>query len=263
MYFDLSAIINRLVVNKSRKQVAAQPNMLQYDSKNDLHYICDSTYSKPVYISDRKRADLYKNGVQARIEWILSDYRIPLEIIQPGDLVVDIGANVGELALHSRFSGCKYIAIEPDPNAFKALSLNHPQGTLVNCALSNKSGILDFFLATANADSSLFRPEAYTNCIQVDVFTLDECMAHHQQDQLIKLLKIEAEGMEPEVLSGGMKTLGRTLYIAIDAGPERGGKPTAPECLNLLISSGFKVVDTYLLRGTFFLRNELLQKSSE
>lgn len=259
MPFRLSSILHRLTANKLKRQASGSALAeLKYDAKNQLYYVYDPTYPKPIYLSERKRADLYQNGIQARIEWILSDYRIPLEIIEPEDLVVDVGANTGELTLHNRFSGCKYIAIEPDPNAFKALSLNHPEGTLVNCALSSSSGRLEFFLATADADSSLFKPPTFTNSIEVDVITLDECMSRHSPDHLIKLLKIEAEGMEPEVLSGGLNTLSRTMYIALDAGPERGGKSTAPECLNLLLSLGFRIVDTYLFRGTFFLRNELL-----
>ena len=38
----------------------------------------------------------------------------------------------------------------------------------------------------------------------------------------IKLLKIDAEGYEPEVLSGSIATLSQTEYVAVDFGPERG-----------------------------------------
>ena len=38
----------------------------------------------------------------------------------------------------------------------------------------------------------------------------------------IKLLKVEAEGAEPEVLLGTAKILKRIEFISVDCGPERG-----------------------------------------
>jgi len=72
----------------------------------------------------------------------------------------------------------------------------------------------------------------------------------------IRLLKVEAEGMEPEVLAGAHQTLQRVDYVAVDAGPERGGENTVPAVLNALTSAGFEVLDCYLVRGTFLLRRK-------
>lgn len=249
-------ILNRLRRKSSPKESISPQEMLVYDERHRLYYISDPSYHRRVYISDIKRAELYQDGVRARINWILNDYRILPEIIRPGDLVIDIGANSGELALHEGFLDCKYVAIEPDPSAFRALSLNHPQGTLINNAISNTRGTLEFYLATSEADSSLFKPAFYTETIMVNVITLDECMAQHNIEGPIKLLKIEAEGMEPEILQGSMNALAVTKYIALDAGPERGGQPTAPDCLNFLFGRGFRLIDTYLFRGTFLLQNQ-------
>nr|WP_255441635.1 MULTISPECIES: FkbM family methyltransferase [unclassified Synechococcus] len=209
-------------------------------------------------ISDQKRFELYKRGVSFRINWLLSDYRVPLNIFEKGDTVIDIGANCGELNFCSALDDCTYIAIEPDPEAFKALSLNHPNSILVNCALSDINGEQLFYLSTSEADSSLYKPQIFTGTVEVKVSTLDECLNSVYQSGSIKLLKIEAEGMEPEILRGGRDTLRRTKYIALDAGPERGGESTAPECLNLLHDMGYKIKSTYLFRGTFFLENSLI-----
>ena len=71
----------------------------------------------------------------------------------------------------------------------------------------------------------------------------------------IRLLKIEAEGFEPEVLAGASEAISRTEYIAIDAGPERGGENTVAQTLNLLSDAQFEIVDCFLRRGTFLLKN--------
>jgi FkbM family methyltransferase len=173
---------------------------------------------------------------------------------------VDIGANIGELNLHNNFRKAQYVGIEPDPDAFRALSLNNPESILVNCALSDIEGEQEFYLCTSEADSSLFKPANYTETITIRVQTLDSCLDKIGNIKRIKLLKIEAEGMEPEILAGSTITLEKTKYIALDAGPERGGKSTAPECLNKLLKEGFEIKDTFLLRGTFLLENTKLSE---
>ena len=52
---------------------------------------------------------------------------------------------------------------------------------------------------------------------------MDEYIAKNNIKE-IKLLKIEAEGNEPEVLQGSKKFLKLIKFIAIDGGPERGLK---------------------------------------
>ena len=51
-----------------------------------------------------------------------------------------------------------------------------------------------------------------TQTITLDSLTLNK----------IKLLKIDAEGSEIEVLKGGINTLGKIEFIAVDMGPEKG-----------------------------------------
>ncbi|MFM1953459.1 MAG: hypothetical protein RL187_668, partial [Actinomycetota bacterium] len=71
----------------------------------------------------------------------------------------------------------------------------------------------------------------------------------------IDLLKIEAEGYEPEVLAGARSILPRVERITVDAGEEREGKSTAPECVTLLTDQGFRLKKVYLKRGVFYFEN--------
>ena len=87
--------------------------------------------------------------------------------------------------------------------------------------------------------------------ITVQVKTLDEVAASVFPEGTIAVLKIEAEGFEPEVLLGGAKTLARTELVTVDAGEERSGHSTAPACVNLLLVPDFSFA-WFFCGGEFF-----------
>ena len=70
------------------------------------------------------------------------------------------------------------------------------------------------------------------------------------------LLKIEAEGSEPEVIRGAWnRCLPMTASVALDASPERRGRSPAEECLALSRDAGFSVIDANAAKGRFLLRH--------
>jgi hypothetical protein len=73
----------------------------------------------------------------------------------------------------------------------------------------------------------------------------------------IRLLKLEAEGAEPEILVGAESVLSRIDYIAADLGPERGLKQeqTATPVINFLLARGFELIDMKFDRVTCLFRN--------
>jgi len=227
-----------------------------FDKVSGLYFAKDRISGKRVFVSNRKRLDLYTNGIEHRQNWILQDYRIPLDLIAKDDVVVDVGANIGELGIWVGSCGGKYIGFEPDPTAFSAMRLNVPFGQHHDVALSDVNGSATFFLNTAEADSSLYQPDSSDKSIKVKVATLDSLFGEIGAPSKIRLLKVEAEGMEPEALLGASKTLGVVEYIAVDAGPERGGENTVPSVLKILSEAGFEVIDCFLLRGTFLLKKK-------
>jgi len=68
----------------------------------------------------------------------------------------------------------------------------------------------------------------------------------------IKLLKVEAEGFEPEVLEGAIDTLKKVQYVAVDFGPERGyeQKDTIIEVNNFLLENNFQLIKFEINRIT-------------
>ena len=71
----------------------------------------------------------------------------------------------------------------------------------------------------------------------------------------VKILKLEAEGFEPEILRGAGDRLKDIEYIAIDGGYERGisEEETFTTLTNFLIKKNFQILDIYFpwYRGLF------------
>lgn len=252
-----SQIIDWLKLNVRRVFVKQKTEArFGYDKALGLYFVDSADNARRVYVSDRKRLELYRGGIENRQQWILRDYRIPPDLINEGDVVVDVGANVGELGIWVTSRGGEYIAFEPDPTAFRALQKNITTGKLYDVALSDTNGTVEFHLSTADADSSLFKPSNSQDAISVRTVTLDSFLTESGPPPLIRLLKIEAEGFEAEVLTGASEILKVVEYVAVDAGPERGGENTVPGVFNNLAAAGFEVVDCFLLRETFLFRKK-------
>jgi FkbM family methyltransferase len=160
------------------------------------------------------------------------------------DTVIDVGANVGEFTQGAINNNAKIIfAYEPDPLAFYCLQKNTSKKDNVkiyDLAVSNLNSIEDFYSASQTADSSLIEPANYDEIIKVINVTLDSQIDVYPE--IIDLIKIEAEGFEPEIIGGAVETLKRTRYVVVDVGPERYGEKTDVEVSRLLIEQGFKVV---------------------
>ncbi|MEK9614503.1 MAG: hypothetical protein VW080_11350, partial [Flavobacteriaceae bacterium] len=75
----------------------------------------------------------------------------------------------------------------------------------------------------------------------------------------IKLIKLEAEGFEPEIIEGLRKNLKNVEYISADLGFERGvnQETTAPKVINYLLKNGFKLLAFGESRNTFLFKNQI------
>lgn len=199
---------------------------------------------------------LYWNGVCNRGLSIGRSYFLDSIIFKDGDIVIDCGANLGDLKLY--FDNIKvnveYIAFKPNPNICTYLQKNIFPSNHYQIALWNESATKEFFVSHHTADSSLIRHPFTNQILKVQAKRLDEL-----EFRKIKLFKVEAEGAEPEVLIGAEKILKNIEFISADLGPERGmdQKNTIPAVTNYLLSRNFELV--YAIspsnRRTFLFKN--------
>jgi FkbM family methyltransferase len=160
--------------------------------------------------------------------------------------LIDIGSNIGEF---SYFAWQKYepnidiFCFDPDPIAIKCIqnNLSDFDFDLYPIALGNKNEESTFWLKSESADSSLHKSSSDSIEFKVKTKTLDEVFSQVNFSRPA-LLKMDAEGHEPEVLEGGRKTLERVDFVTIDGGMERYGNSTSSEVARILYDFGFTQV---------------------
>lgn len=185
----------------------------------------------------------YGNGFEKRKNELLSNYLIKNLKFNDDDIIIDIGANNGDFYLCFD-KKIKYYAYEPSPIVFSNLEYNIKNQNLYNLGVSNTEGNkINFYLSDEMGDSSILPINNYTKIIEIETTTLDKEIEKIRKK--IKLIKVEAEGLEPEILQGLKKYLNYVEYITVDCGFERGinQESTIAECSNYLISNNFKMVD--------------------
>jgi FkbM family methyltransferase len=192
--------------------------------------------------SFNSRVLTYNDGFDKRAEYLNSIYFLDEIEFNPQDLVIDCGANMGDLslALRKKCNEIVYVGIEPNPGDFAALMHNNPQDEIYNLGLWNEDDSIDFFLDQKTASSSFVEPKNYIEIKKIQAQRGDTLFTN----RLIKLFKLEAEGAEPEVLMGLEGILKNIKYISADVGPERGvhEELTRDECVKFLESRNFKIV---------------------
>ena len=145
--------------------------------------------------------------------------------IEQGDIVFDVGANIGVFSLFaSMVKDVKIYGFEPHPDNFKLYTKN--------IEVNNKSNITGLNCALGNEDSSRYlvngvipgghkitnhkNNERNESALKVETFSLASIMKKHQINQ-IDFMKLDCEGAEGEIISS-MRTedLQNVRKIAIE-----------------------------------------------
>ena len=212
------------------------------------------------WTTHRGRVHLYSQGLLERGSSVGKSYLLDQIDFSDGDTVVDCGANMGDLQLWFEDKNMKvsYLGIEPNPLDFECLSKNMLSGShCLNLALWNEIGSLEFWVDSKSASSSLIQPPSFSKTITVKASRLDEL----EMPKRIKLLKLEGEGAEPEMLLGARRFFPRIEFISVDVGPERGidQTPTRSEVLDIMKENHFIVVlENPYHRKTILFKNSKL-----
>lgn len=145
------------------------------------------------------------------------DMALAMHLLRPGDLFVDIGANIGSYSLLAAAAGSEVLAFEPIPTTFEALVRNIRFNDLENkiearnMGLASEASTLEFTAGLDTVNHVVFETGEEEDHISVLVDTLDRCLGERQPS----VIKIDVEGFETPVLKGAEKALESDGLLAL------------------------------------------------
>jgi FkbM family methyltransferase len=155
---------------------------------------------------DKARAERNERANQGKR---LAFYR---RFLNQGDLVFDIGANVGNRVQVFLEIGCRVVAVEPQPGCVRILNEKFGNRvTIEQVGLASREGQMEMFIADESTIStfskefidktrdSKFRRNNWNEKILVRIVRLDQLV---QKYGVPLFCKIDVEGFETEVLRG-------------------------------------------------------------
>jgi len=175
--------------------------------------------------------------------------------LRPGDVVVDVGANVGYYTVLAGLlvgdTGRVY-AFEPDPVAFEILRKNVALSGLDNVvveqkAVSNEPGAIRLYLDEENhGDHRIYQPEGEERkFVEVEAVTLDDYFAGVEES--VDFVKVDTQGAEVAILNGMLDLVGRspTIVMAFEFSPHHlaGFGSTGEELLDMLATLHVEMFD--------------------
>ncbi len=134
----------------------------------------------------------------------LRDYYLNREKkINEGDIVVDLGGNIGVFNRWAYNQGAaRVISFEPDKRYFKLLSLNaDPRSLIFNAAVSNQMGELELHESAHLGGSNLFGTQENAKKYKVKTYTLNYLFESGLIEK-IDFLKVDIEGAEHLAFAG-------------------------------------------------------------
>lgn len=167
-------------------------------------------------------------------------------IVRPGDRVMDVGANLGVVSLllaNLVGPGGEVHAFEPNPAVHalfrKSIDRNgFRQVRTYACALGSRNGeSLDLTFPASNAGQGTLgqsRVGEGWKRVTVPVRSLDSLAAEVELDR-VRLMKIDVEGFEAEVLQGARDWLTRTPPTAILFESNEAGEAGRPDVVPALL----------------------------
>ncbi|TAN57359.1 MAG: FkbM family methyltransferase [Rhodospirillales bacterium] len=156
--------------------------------------------------------------MRRRLPAHLASYAADFAALRPGDVALDLGANVGLFTALMARTGARVYAFEPNPHAFAQLkrnTANYPNATCLEKAVGAAPGTASLFLHVRSNEnpvmwstgSSLMAEKGNVdegNCVAVERIDLSAFIASLEVD--VALAKMDIEGIEVEVIEHLLKT---------------------------------------------------------
>jgi len=222
----------------------------------DVIFVDDG--ARKICIPDVALASRYRTGLgtsfgQCADAYVGDTSYVPRE----GDVVVDIGAGIGEFVLWCADAGASVVAFEPDPNAYRCLKKNTTglrHVRILPYALWKERADLRLHSTRDTLRSSLIDSgKGSARYADVEAWSLDLLPAISALP-VIDFMKIDGQGVEPEILAGGLRTLRRTRVIAINLGAADRRKHLRERVMTILTSMEFRPIPHHR-EGTILVLN--------
>ena len=172
-------------------------------------------------------------------------------LLKPGDIAIDVGAHIGIYTIFmAKIVGPKgvVVAVEPSPirkYLVRNIKLNNVKNVLVSgMAAHSTQRHLEFYfnLAYSGIGSTVFdwvKNMKQHVRLEVQADTLDNIVLSKIPSlNRVKLLKVDVEGAEVDVLKGSSRILELTDYIIFEA-----SKQTLRRCLKILSDFDIKPIE--------------------
>jgi FkbM family methyltransferase len=263
----LISLLRDIDVRGIRKLSVVLPRVLLPDSTKIGEHILQTNHGFLMKIDPSKdtgvELSLFQTGTYEKgtLYFIAS-------CLNRGDCFVDVGANIGLMSIFA--SQCvgnsgKILAFEAHPETHELLqeniALNHIENIdTFNFALGNEPGkatIYDNWNVNRGGASLVIHSENSTG-FEVDMKTLDEVI---QTDFQPKMIKIDVEGFEFQVLKGATNTIKNCKPILIiEFSVSRENQYDPFEMIDFIESFGF--YEIFKLSGTKERKSKLIQINS-
>ncbi len=244
--FILSINLNNTLKKRQAVVRLHEKNIYSVHDGNDVIYTCR-----------RSRLGRYFFGIKNQCAALSRDYLLHNIAFKEGDVLVDCGANNGEIGVWAKQKNLNYYAFEPEPLEARCCDLNNYAGEkkAIRKGLWFEKTKIHWHSKPESADSSIIEIQDTDNVVSIETTTLAD-FVHENTIDRIRLFKLEAEGAEPEVLQGALSVLDRIDYIAVDCGYERGveKKHTFMEVYTILKDHQFEIAAAEFKRVVFLFK---------
>lgn len=190
-------------------------------------------------------------------------------ILEPGDVMIDVGSHVGLHALVSaRLVGPagRVLAVEPQPYNCERIMTNAAANGFTNihvvCAAAGaQAGVVTLRQQVVSDKARLSLAGDGVNdtglTFEVPMVSLDELARRHDFER-VRLLKIDVEGFEPEVLRGARDLLDRLDNLIVEILPGWDEARTRV-MLDQMEAAGFEL---RTVNGALWRRGDVLVESN-
>lgn len=173
-------------------------------------------------------------AVKTRIKHLVSPKYAYLNkfLVRSGDVVVDFGANVGEVAEYFLARGARVEAYEPNPYALELLERRigrNRNARIFPVAVSDFTGKSKLWLHKLHRESEVLysqggslRPEKANvseDYVEIDVLGIADVLERYAH---IRLLKIDIEGGEYEIMDDVLKNMNKIDIVLLETHESKG-----------------------------------------